>query len=398
MPAIQRFHLLIVQPTVPHYRKEFFGLLANAVAPVTVMLRAAPTIPGGPSSIPTTALPNVDYHADFPICSLIAGRLYWQRHLSLEGLSAGDVVVLSGNPRFLSNYFLFWQARRRGVGVVWWGHGWSSTSGPFTAWIRRSLMRFADVLLLYTDAERDRFIELGFSPQHVFATNNAIGSGEIGEAKRYWTPARLQRFHEERRLADRDLLLFCGRLTVKSDFLLLLDAFSRVAKRRPTVTLAVVGDGELRASAKNCSELLGISDRIIWLGEVHEESQLAPWFLSAKALVYPGSIGLSLLHAFSYGLPVITHGTRHRHNPEIAALEHRVNGLTFDIGDAVSLAASIKELLDDSRRRKLMSEAAARTVQHKYSTRWMVNGFVEAVHAARRSALHRLGAANASQF
>jgi glycosyltransferase involved in cell wall biosynthesis len=256
-------------------------------------------------------------------------------------------------------------------------------------------MRLADVLLLYTDAERDQFIKRGFVSHRVFATNNSIGSAEIKEAKNYWLAPRLQRFQEAQSIKDREILLFCGRLTLKSEFLLLLEALSEVAKLHPAVTLAVVGDGELRSSAQGRSEALGISDRVIWLGEVHEERQLAPWFLSSKALIYPGSIGLSLLHALNYGLPVITHATIRRHNPEISALEHGVNGFMFADGNVGALAASIVELLNDPERRQRMSEAALQTVEGRYSTERMVNGFVDAVHAARRSALDRVGAVNA---
>lgn len=394
MPSAQEFKLFIIQPTVPHYRKEFFGLLADVVG-ASVILRAAPSIPGGPASIPMGALQKVDYRTDCSFRSWLSGRAYWQRGLSLDGLATGDVLVLSGNPRFLSNFPLLWQAHRRGAGVVWWGHGWSSTSRIFTAWVRRGLMRLADVLLLYTDAEREQFIKRGFASPRVFATNNSIGSAEINEAKNYWLAPRLERFQEEQSIKDREILLFCGRLTLKSEFLLLLEAFSEVAKLHPAVTLAVVGDGELRPSAQGRSRALGISDRVIWLGEVHEERQLAPWFLSAKALIYPGSIGLSLLHAFNYGLPVITHATIRRHNPEISALEHGVNGLMFADGNVGALVASIEELLNDPRRRERMSEAALQTVEGRYSTERMVSGFVDAVHAARRSALARVGAVDA---
>ena len=40
------------------------------------------------------------------------------------------------------------------------------------------------------------------------------------------------------------------------------------------------------------------------LGSIYDEIELAPWFLTADAFVYPENIGLSILHAFGYGLPV----------------------------------------------------------------------------------------------
>jgi len=56
---------------------------------------------------------------EHPWLHLLGGRLFWQKHLSLEArLRPGDVLVVTGNPRFLSNYPLMAAARRRGIATV----------------------------------------------------------------------------------------------------------------------------------------------------------------------------------------------------------------------------------------------------------------------------------------
>ena len=63
-------------------------------------------------------------------------------------------------------------------------------------------------------------------------------------------------------------------------------------------------------------------DSIRWLGALYEQEVMAPWFLSAKVFVYPGYIGLSIMHAMGYGLPVITHDNMDNQSPEVAALRN----------------------------------------------------------------------------
>ena len=57
---------------------------------------------------------------------------------------------------------------------------------------------------------------------------------------------------------------------------------------------------------QSIAEELDVEQYVRWLGSIYDEAQLAPWFLTADAFVYPGAIGLSVLHAMGYGLPVVT--------------------------------------------------------------------------------------------
>ncbi|HEV7715602.1 MAG TPA: glycosyltransferase family 4 protein, partial [Steroidobacteraceae bacterium] len=127
---------------------------------------------------------------------------------------------------------------------------------------------------------------------------------------------------------------------------------------------------------------LGVSDHVLWLGSLYDEDQLAPWFLSARCFVYPGPVGLSLIQALAYGLPVITHDNPREHNPEIAALEEGVTGMTFPRGDARALAECVATICGDDPLRERMGRAGRRVVNEKYSMKGMVLRFAQSVAAA----------------
>src|SRR5205085_9067419 len=113
----------------------------------------------------------------------------------------------------------------------------------------------------------------------------------------------------------------------------------------------------------------------------------APWFLSSSCFVYPGSIGLSLLHAFGYGLPVITHADRRRHGPEIAALVHEWNGLECDAASPAALADCMRRLCADADLRERLGRHAYETVVNRYSMDIMVDRFVSAIGIASSKSL-----------
>jgi glycosyltransferase involved in cell wall biosynthesis len=377
----------VVQPIVPHYRVPFFEGIAQR-ADLRVRLSASRVISGMPPSLPVRGM-HVDtrHHCR----EMLGGRVLWQNDLTLDpSLRRGDVLVIDGNPRFLSNIPLIIAARRRRVALVWWGHGWSATSGPLRVRIRLRLMRLADVVLLYTDAERDDLLERGFDPARVFALNNAVDETRIADATRSWPPARLAAFREQHDIEGRRVLLFCGRLrdTPSTDLEVALQAMARLVAQSPSYVLAVVGDGPSGPALRARAASLNIQAHVKWLGSIYDEESLAPWFLSAQCFVYPGSIGLSLIQALGYGLPVLTHDNRREHNPEIAALIEGVTGMTFPRGDDRALAERLASICDDEPLRARMCRAARSLVEEQYSMKGMVLRFAASVTAASRM-MHR---------
>jgi len=85
---------------------------------------------------------------------------------------------------------------------------------------------------------------------------------------------------------------------------------------------------------------LGVEKHIEFLGPAYG-SDLQRFFALAHLFVYPGGIGLSMAHALSYGLPVITTDAMHEHGPEIELLKPGVNGDFFQDRNPHSLSNSI---------------------------------------------------------
>jgi glycosyltransferase involved in cell wall biosynthesis len=380
---------MVVQPVVPHYRVPFFRqLLGDTNLDVEIHASMAIPLSEDPVSVGWTDRRLVTDHR---CLAFFGGRVFWQCGLHLGAhYERGDVVVLSGNPRFLSNLPLLVAAKKRGVAVVWWGQGWSATSSPMRTAVRRWLMRLTDIVLVYSEPEAAELVALGFDPVRVFSANNAIDQEPLCRAKATVSRAVLATFQEANDLLGRRVLLFCGRLTVKCQLEVALAALRLVQQADPTVALVVIGDGPHRDRLQELASSLGLGDGVRFVGAVFEEAELAPWFMSAEVFVYPGAVGLSLLHAFGYGLPVITHGNRKHQMPEFHALSPGANGLVFAEGDVKSLAGAIMQLLASRGLRATLSAGARATVATGYSLAEMTSRFVCAVRRASARAARPL--------
>jgi glycosyltransferase involved in cell wall biosynthesis len=105
---------------------------------------------------------------------------------------------------------------------------------------------------------------------------------------------------------------------------------------------------------------------------------LAPWMLSASIFAYATNIGLSIMHAFGYGLPLVSSDDLRAQGPEVEALRAGENCLLYRALDANDFAAKCQKLLTDHKLRAACGAAGRRAVLQKYTIGNMVQGFLDA--------------------
>lgn len=365
----------IFQPIVPEYRVALFnGVGKRYGADVEVWASEGM---GQDKSYPLKWM-RYDYAHPF----MKFGSLRWQKGLSLDGLGQGDVIVICGDVHQLSSLWIAVKAKSLGIGVVWWGHHVSVGSKALGIKIRLLLTKLlSDVVLCYTKQGVEWF-GLRRWPSPVFATGNTIDMVAVKQAIALWTPERLQTFQRENGLFGQEVVVFCSVLRWKTHLEQLLSAMASEELRSRGTKLVVIGDGEGRTSWEQQAKELGVADRIIWIGALREQDKIAPWLLSARAYIYPGSIGLSLIHAFAYGLPVVCHDNAAHHGPEFEAMTDKKTGYVFKENDVLDCVRQMVRLLDDEVLRCEMSRHVQELAYSRYGIESMVNNYCEAVDKA----------------
>ena len=314
------------------------------------------------------------------------GPFYIERGLSLEGLSRGDVLVVDGNVRNILLMLKLVKARIKGLKVVWWAQHWTFGSNMFNVRLRILISKMlSDVYLCYTMSGIDFLQKHGYRGDRVFATGNTIDMQPIKEAIAQWTKVELEGFKRENGLIGKEILLLCGVLREKVRLQQLLTALSNSRFANRPIVLVVIGDGAFKETWMNLSSTLKVDSKVIWVSATRDQMRLAPWFLSADIFVYPGAIGLSILHAYSYGLPVITHNNIRNQGPEYEVMEDGLTGLIFKENDVIDLAEKVEYLLDHADERKKMGRYAQGLAFTKYSMSAMIDNFCKAIEAARIS-------------
>jgi len=344
MDEKQKINVALVVNYMPHYRDGFYKeLFRDNNYRFDVFCH----VPDGRSRLKTVETAYANTHV-FPLHSI--GNKAWFSFLPFRSLLSRDyqALVIEGNPRFLSHFFLASIGKIMGKPVLIWAMA-KSPNASLGEGLRLRWMRGFNDILVYTKQEI-RFLEgRGYFGKSLTSIDNGLNQRAIDAAKTGWPDSKLQQWRKDRDIETGGLFLSCARLEPKNQFDIGIRAFAQYIETNPMARYAIVGDGPETERLAALSRALRVERNVMFLGAIHRESELAPWFLSATALLHPGSIGLSIFHALGYGLPVITNSTTSVHAPEFSALLPGVNGLIFDEGDIQSLLS----VLNEARKRRM---------------------------------------------
>jgi len=380
--------VLIQQPALPAYRVPVFAALA---ATPGLRVRIAHAGIGVPPSVEGRGFRS-EICPDLMVGSRRA-PLRWSG-TQWRGASGDecDVIVLEWNIRVLSLLPAVLRARRHGVSVVLWGHARSARASRVRRYLRNRLGFLADAVLVYSHEGRRYLLDQGFEPGRVFVALNTQDQAPIQRARERWLaePGPLQAFRAEHEIGNRPLILFSSTLLPEKRADLLLDAVAILRRRGLDPLTAIIGTGPHEPALREQARRLGLEPHVRFLGALYDEQALTPWFLSARVFCHPRSIGLSILHAFGYGLPVVTSDNLESHHPEIGAFAHERTGLFYRDGDANALADALARLLREDVLRERCAIEARRVAIEDYPLRTMVRGLEEAIrfaHARRNASV-----------
>ncbi len=349
--------LAFQQRVLPTYRAPFFDLLASACDGGMSLFAGLPRPNEGIAT--TNQLQVAKYHAGKNV-HLFSGAFYlcYQRGL-LDWLQNWnpDALIVEANPRYLSTSSAVRWMHERKKPVLGWGLG----SPPVSGWRKRrrlSFIRQFDALIAYSQRGADEYAELGFPREKIFVAHNSVSP----------PPA----FAPDRKPAavDRPTVLFVGRLQGRKRIDSLLKACARL---QSNPRLIIVGDGPERESLQSLAKEVYPSAEFI--GARHGAA-LAPYFKEADLFVLPGTGGLAVQEAMSYGLPVIVaqgDGTQDD-------LVRKENGWQIPPDDFETLLSTMKDALRQIARLRKMGEASYRIVKEEINIEKMVETFVTALN------------------
>ena len=350
--------LALQQRVLPNYRAPFFDRLASACEGGMSLFTGVPRPSEG---ITTTDELRVTRYELGKNIHLLGGALYlcYQQGLTnwLKEWNP-DALIVEANPRYLSTSSAVNWMHAQDKPVIGWGLGAPPVSG-FREQRRISFLRQFDALIAYSQRGADEYADLGFPLDRIFVAHNSVSPSPAWQM-----PERPSTFDL------RPVILFVGRLQLRKNVDLLLGACAEIQNAR----LVIVGDGPHREEFESLAAEIYPSAEFV--GAKHGE-ELKAYFAEADLFVLPGTGGLAVQEAMSYGLPVIVaqgDGTQDD-------LVRKGNGWQVPPDDFDALVSTMKDALSDTARLRRMGEESYRIVKEEINIEKMAETFVMALNS-----------------
>jgi len=365
--------LAIFQRVVPEYRVRVFERIAEQTNfNITLYATRFAAKPAGVECREVGEIPLGRLRIHPRVVSTILGG----RH---------DVFLCEGSISLFASLSAAVRAFRRGTALVWWTSMWrpNGVIGPGRGARRlfvHRVLRAADAVATYSGIAAEVVRAAGVPKERIFVAYNSLDTTHLREAERKWkTNGKLDGFREGAGLGTRPVILFVGRLIREKRVRDLLQAAKLVSKSHD-FELLVIGDGPDRAGAEALAKRLELEGHVRFLGEIRDEVALCPYFLSARALVLPGSGGLAINQAFTYGVPVIV-GRGDGTERDLVVDGENGFVLTDEGTDAIADRMLRILRLTESESRAF-SRAARERIDRVANVDTMVTGLIEAVRTA----------------
>lgn len=227
--------------------------------------------------------------------------------------------------------------------VYFWTHGWYGKETLIRKVLKKIFFKAVDGVFLYGNHAKQLMIKEGFDERKLFVIHNSLDYDRQLALRNSLNPSDIYQKHFGN---NHHNLIFIGRLTTVKRIDLLLEALAMLKKLGKLYNLTLVGDGVERANLEEKVKKLGI-DKLIWFyGACYDERINAELIYNADLCVSPGNVGLTAIHAMTFGCPVITHDNFPYQMPEFEAIKQGETGDFFQYDNVASIAECIGHWLE----------------------------------------------------
>lgn len=352
------------QRVLPGYRVPFFDLLASQCEGGMSLFAGQ----ARPKEMIADGTTQTAKHVEAQNIHLFGGAFYlcYQRGFInwLKDWNP-DALIMEANPRYLASPSAASWMHKRGWRVLGWGLGAPAlTPTPLpkgeglNVQLWKQFIRQFDGMIAYSQRGAEEYAALGFPREKIFVAHNSVMPAPEKPDDRPLT-------------IDHPTILFVGRLQARKrvDSLLCACAEMEVKPR-----LLIVGDGPEREAMETLAKEVYPSAEFI--GAKHG-AELKPYFQQANLFVLPGTGGLAVQEAMSYGLPVIVakgDGTQ----DDLVRAE---NGWQIEPENYEALVSTMKNALSDIARLREMGRESYRIVSEEINIEKMAETFVMALNS-----------------
>ncbi len=276
---------------------------------------------------------------------IILRKILWRTKLLGLAFKKYDTFILTGDLSYSYIPFVI-LGHILGKRIYGWGHGPKFLEqernkkplhyilNAIYKWFLKRLNGF----FTYGEKGRNRMIELGFDGSKLYPIFNSLNTGTDAEKNKLLKSSVYQEHFNN----DFPTILFIGRLTPVKKLDWLLKCLKYLEKDEVFCNLIIIGDGTEKEKLINLTSEFKLHNRVWFYGKCHDENILKSLLYNADVCVSPGDVGLTVIHAMTYGLPTISHDDFNTQMPEYETILNGRTGYLYKKDDFTDFCDKIK--------------------------------------------------------
>ncbi|MGZ2737454.1 glycosyltransferase [Bacteroides fragilis] len=271
---------------------------------------------------------------------IVKGKIIWQSNtVRLLFKKEYDVYILSVDTICISEWLIIYGARLLGKKTLLWTHGWYGNESKLTQLRKKLLYLPTNGLLLYSEYAKKLLSQKGFKKEKLLVIANSLNYDNQKEIRPSLTKNNI---YKNKFSNVYPTIIFIGRLEPKKQLHNILTTIYLLKKRQVNLNCVFIGNGSDKELLMKKAQELKIDKQVWFYGACYDEKQIAQLIFNADLCLSPGNVGLTSIHALSFGTPVITHNNFSHQMPEFEAIIKGVNGDFFKENDIEDMVTTTK--------------------------------------------------------
>lgn len=280
-----------------------------------------------------------------------------------------DTYILTADLFCLSNWVLLVLNIPLRNKVYLWGHGWYGREGKLKSFIKKIFFKLSDGVFLYGNYAKQLMESEGIDSDKLHVIYNSLDYETQLEVRKTLKPSLI--FHNYFK-NDYPVLIFTGRLTQVKKIDLLIESHSLLDKKGVNLNVLILGEGPEKSTLESIVKLKGLEKKYWFYGACYDEKKIGELYYNSLACVSPGNVGLTGIHALTYGCPVITNNNFTTQMPEFEAIENNKTGYFFEENNIENLSASILNFSKNSLNRESIRQNCFKVIDQKYNPNYQI--------------------------
>ena len=292
------------------------------------------------------------------------GPFYWQcGALKLLKSDYTDIIT-PGDIHCISTWLFLFLAKIFNKRLFFWTHGAYGNEKLLRRWLIHMRYSYLEGIFLYGNYAKEFLINYGVPENKLHVIYNSLDYDKQTPMRSIIKPSKIYQSHFGNEYKN---IVFIGRLTKVKKLDQIIKAMIMLKGRNVNLNLTFIGEGTERTMLTQLAVENGLNDRIWFYGALYEEKKIAEFLYNADMCVSPGNVGLTAMHAMSFGTPVITHNDFAFQMPEFEAIEDGRTGTFFERDDISSLANAIERWSNINLNREEVRQNCYSVIDSKYN-------------------------------